>query len=519
MNAPVSYALPRTVPAVGSLVVVCRILTLALSLLVLVLGDVGAASSRETLILYTALLLAYLSVEVRNVARTQPVRWLAHPTVLASLMTFGMGFGFTNVIYLNDLFTNSIYPIFETRQEAFRWMNTAMGYVLAAAVLMWTGSDSGVARRITGRLDRSLLLARWLRPTFDVRWGLVWVAVGLSIAARLVKISLGLFGYSGSRSRIYELAAIREYLNVFESLGLLALVLVSIRAFSRERIRPLDTLLLLLLIALEVGFGAMSGFKGATTLPVVIAAFSFYLCRGRVSWVGAGLVMLALFMAYQVVEPFRKLASSEGAISNTDVGSIAGAVESVVRGTDDTGLDLTAEDTFYRIMERQNFLVFSARAIKLSHDGVPESAGGIPTPKFAKTLVLSPVYAVVPRLLWRDKPIQEMGLWFNYALGFGYENAVGMGSIGYLYLAGGLFAICAVFFLIGIVQSVLFEAFFKRGGGGLLVFLGLVMALAMIKPFVPGLVVRVVRLVPALIALQVLLLRPPAAARAAPRTG
>ena len=236
MNAPVSYALPRTVPAVGSLVVVCRILTLALSLLVLVLGDVGAASSRETLILYTALLLAYLSVEVRNVARTQPVRWLAHPTVLASLMTFGMGFGFTNVIYLNDLFTNSIYPIFETRQEAFRWMNTAMGYVLAAAVLMWTGSDSGVARRITGRLDRSLLLARWLRPTFDVRWGLVWVAVGLSIAARLVKISLGLFGYSGSRSRIYELAAIREYLNVFESLGLLALVLVSIRAFSRERI-------------------------------------------------------------------------------------------------------------------------------------------------------------------------------------------------------------------------------------------------------------------------------------------
>src|SRR5207244_2606393 len=125
------------------------------------------------------------------------------------------------------------------------------------------------------------------------------------LAARLLEIKLGVFGYSSTYDQLIDAANYREYLSMAASLGDVALVAAAMQCFAAVRSRLPDRLLVWLIVGYEVCFGFLSGFKSAVIMPFIIVAVVYYSQRKRFPrWLVPSLA-LGLVVAYGVIEPFR----------------------------------------------------------------------------------------------------------------------------------------------------------------------------------------------------------------------
>ena len=164
---------------------------------------------RTTFILLTLLLLFYLALEISRVRRLHPERWLINPAVVCSLMTFVLGFGMSNLLYfLPETLT-------ESTQEVTASMNKMMLLVMIGALAMWLGYWSPLAARLTvlGPLVR---FHTWIFK-FDAEpkaWVLPLLVL-VSLVSRLIRIRLGIFGYSSNYERLIEANSYSQYLLFF----------------------------------------------------------------------------------------------------------------------------------------------------------------------------------------------------------------------------------------------------------------------------------------------------------------
>ena len=92
------------------------------------------------------------------------------------------------------------------------------------------------------------------------------------------------------------------------------------------------------------------------------------------------------------------------------------------------------------------------------------------TPKFLNSILISPITAIVPRIIWNNKPTNLEGAWAaNILQKYHCEKhniicgpAVGsssMSSFLYLYFAGGIFIVFLFYFFLGILQNIIFNLF------------------------------------------------------------
>ena len=71
--------------------------------------------------------------------------------------------------------------------------------------------------------------------------------------------------------------------------------------------------------------------------------------------------------------------------------------------------------------------------------------------------MISPITAIVPRFLWKDKPINIEGGWFTKIVKGHKIGSTAMTSFLYLFFAGGYLMVFLFYFFIGIIQNIFFK--------------------------------------------------------------
>lgn len=429
----------------------------------------GIFGDRIDFLLLSGVFMAYVLTEIFVFARQRRGPWLLNPPVLTTLYVFFLGYGLTNFLYLIPGFEyNALRNLVASQYE---WLSYSVFCAMLGAFAMWIGFGFSFGASL-GRGLRGFLLSRnVLRAQFQPRWSVVVSLVMLSFAARVIQWQLQIYGVLAATQGVAP-PAYNQYLIMARNLGLIALLVTSITYFSS---RPGSFKLRLLVIGLvlhECAWGLLAADKTLILLPIVMVGLCHYALRGRIpkSWVVGGLI--ALVVAFLVAQPLRRAGFDEGTIG---IGAVTAATTAIAIDQWNAGSDAVGADLGTSVSERLSFTGRTALGIWFRDEG---AEGREPPVNMIMLLVTSPVAAILPRTLWPSKPSgSEFGNWvYTEVLGRNPTSTtrVGMGPVGYLYLAGGELVIVLAFLVLGVAHRVIWTAFFERRAGGLLIFLGLI---------------------------------------------
>lgn len=480
---------------------------LPLALLVAVIGllltqlrGAGVLSSRSVFFALSLLTLVYLGLEIRRLRLVHPDRWLLNPVVLCSFVTFVLGYGMTNVLFL---IPNEQLALVGFVPEVTPAMAMVMWLVLLGAVAMWWGYWSPFAARLCSPAAAHSFKRRFL-PRSDTPRPFALIGLfAVALTARLVQIQLGVYGYSSTYDRLIELGSVTQYLAMGSGLGKLALVLSALQFFRCPSSRAARNWFYGLL-AVEVLFGFMSGFKSAVVIPFIIVAICQYTQTSRFSkyWIILGLV--GVVAAYAVIEPFRQEKNNSTTFQGTSLVSIVSTMISA-SGTS-VGDKAEQAGTLLSVSSRLNQSYIGSFGIEFSDRNLSLPAG---SPNFLGDLFLAPLHAWIPRLIWDAKSLGNLGLWYTQVvMGMDHLSSTAMGPFTYLYFAGGFIAVFLGFFFIGIVQRSLF--FLLNPGvsmAGSVIFLAMLNTIVSIDSSFNGILISLFREIPLLIGLQFFLFR------------
>lgn len=476
-----------------------RALALFLALLIYALLTMDLIANSQSLVAYTLLLLGYLYVEIKNLwVRERGLFWI-NPVILASIFTFAIAFGVTNVLYF---LPGGMLGLVGVEPVSTRWMSQLMLLVILAACAMWVGYSSGAGRNLGRSLQRSHTLRRWMRRSPRVNKPALYICLAISLVAQLVAIKLGVFGYSSTYDQLIAGAAYREYLSMAESLGKLALVGVAMRCFAPSHGTLSDRLLLWAVLGYEVFFGFLSGFKSAAILPFVIVGIVYYSQRNRFPRWLIPVVAVAVIAAYAVIEPFRVNRNEDAGFLGTNLGSIVVAMTGTTGTASGGGVGERAP-VWLSLLARHNLTYTASLGIEYAANN--ELGEG--SPAFFGDIIAAPAHALIPRLLWDSKSLQNIGLWYtNQVIGLEIYSSTAMSPITYLNFAGGPLAVILGFLTVGVLQRGLFDGLRYFGSGGLIVLFGLLGTLAIIDSAFNTFFVGIIRFLPILVITQYVLL-------------
>ena len=464
-------------------------------------------------------LLIFLLYQSSKIFREDPKRAFLHPAVLASALHFGRTYLLPNTRFFDPSGFSYISGTltFVTRRT-YEVLSMAMWAVLLAAIGMWIGYRSAPSIALGERAGAWLRRRRVIRTTARINFAVVALLILLSLAAFLVSVRLGVFGYSAEAQSLTETNAIRGWLYVASNGGSLSLLVLAV-AVHTERFRRNALILALFVLVLiwQVVLGFLSGFKSQVVIPALIVAVVRYAMTRRlpIFWLVLGALMLGA--AFQVVDSFRTARHADGSFDATSVKSIAGTV---VRAASDEAGTARRDDSraprWYRFVGRSDLFTYTSEAIAFeqAHDGLPRGA-----PNFAKSLYMAPINAYVPRVLWPEKESMQFGRWFYVrVLGRSKRShtAVAMGPVGFLNFAGGFWMVLFGFTFIGMLQRIVWESFKDNGVGGLIAYLSMVAGLAMFPSNLGGFLAGFLRTLPFILIAQYFVLRSEPHVRSAP---
>lgn len=477
-----------------------RTLVVCLALLIYVGLSIDLITNSQGLTAYSLLLLGYLYVEAKNLRACEPHLFWINPVVLASIFTFVMAFGVTNVLFF---LPEDVLVLVGLQPIVTPWMNQLMLLVVLGAISMWVGYSSGMGRSMGRRLQRSRMLRKWITPSLRINKPALFACLAISLIAKLWAIKLGIYGYSSTYDQLIAGASYTQYFYLADSLGKLAMVGVALQCFATPHPSLLDRQLLWLVLSYEVAFGFFSGFKSAVVMPFIIVGFVYYSRHNRFPRWLIPAVVVGLMVAYAVIEPFRVARNADTGFVGTNLGSIASTMISASSISADDGGERTS--TTLSIFARSNLAYVASLGIEYAANNNELPAG---SPAFLGDIILAPAHALIPRFLWGSKSLQNIGLWYtNQVIGLDFYSSTGMSAFTYLNFAGGPMAVILGFLLVGIFQRGLFDGLRHFGGGGLIVLFGLLGTLINIDSAFNSFFISLIRFLPILVVLQYVLLR------------
>ena len=478
----------------------------ALSLVVLAVGAYAKASDEASdtgvpfaFPVLCLTVLTYAVLQVLLVRRHHHELWLVNPAVQSALFLHLLPTTSALVLpFLPEALQTGVGfdPLTDQWAVRYEWLN------LVGAVALWTGYWSGVAHAIARAVASSTLLHRLIRPGLSLNVGAAFALVLVSSGFRLLTIRLGLYGYSASPERRELAEAYSQYLAMAGDLGKVVLVAVSLATFQGTvRKWPMIALLVT-----ETVFGVLSGFKSAVLLPSLIVGLAAYGIRGRLPAILMPSIGVGIFVAYALIQPFREARFKEFEFDETSVSSIvdtfvASRDSAYAQSEPDGPVAKTTASLFVRVSD----VATAANGIEFAErwEVLPEGS-----PDFLKDILLSPLYSVVPRLLWEGKPINDVGVWYTQVvMGEGSTSSTAMYPVTYLNFAGGSVAVVLGFLVVGVMQSALFRGISAHRGAALFLAVCLISSLGHVDSVYYTFFISLIRNLPLLVALQWLLFR------------
>lgn len=455
------------------------------------LYDMGSLGEEFTFIVLTLLLLIFLATQVGCLRRLHPQSWVLNPVVLASLMTFVMGYGASNFLFFVPV------PVLQLDLLGLVQVVTApmvkhMALALVAALAMWAGYWSPVAASISVWPSVVRFQADFLRRSSQMPALALPAMAAVATGARLLQIQLGVFGYSAtSYVHLIEAGAYTQYLALGSAVGKGALILSALQYYSDQRNLSARNWLYVLL-ALEVGWGVLSGFKSAMAMPFVIVLSCQYLASGRTDKRWFMYIVVSLVAAYAVIEPFRAVRNSDSSFTGTSISQIA----STMAGARDVDLESSRDEVskLLSYASRSNLTRIGSFGVEFADTNHLYEDD----PLFLENILLAPLHAWIPRFIWASKPLGNIGLWYNQVvMGMSHFSSTAMGPVTYLYFGGGGIAVFLGFFFMGCVQRALFFLLLPwQSIPGACVFLGMLGTISTIDSAFDGILVSLCRDLP-----------------------
>lgn len=413
--------------------------------------------------------------------------WIINPLFTSLIIVFGLNCGvLSNFLFLQDgQFLISTYEL--GLDSDMYWYKIAMFNIGLALVGMFMGNSSIVGywlHGVTKQLISRMLTFTGINENLQLSGSrAVWVIGSISVI-RLWQIVQGTYGRLVSRTVLESdfYRATIQYFNILNGASIFALFVVAYLFFTNKIGRPI----FLAALGVELFWGFLAGARGTFLAPIAVVAAASYFAVGKLRFSQALPFLVGLFIAMTVVIPFKNFYSRYGAdidltsISNiitrfydyylTEENLLEEAVSS--KETSITDQDSTLP-WYYTLFYHVNYSTEVAASIRYNDlYGLPSDS-----PDFLGDIVLGPVYAVVPRILWPSKPVHTHGLWFrenilNYQVSADNTTSIAMTAISYLYFTGGSLAVFVGFLFVGAVQKSFFLFLGRKNGLiGLVVFL------------------------------------------------
>lgn len=509
-TAPLAYRRPRREGAVG--IARAGVTLLFLGTVAAGIASLGSGVSNSGLLFHFLIwgFAIYLWWECLSYLRRADAFGLLAPPFLASVMHFYLAYVLPSTATLGDPWILDQFGAYLTSQAD--QFNQTVFYLSLSAFCMWRGyaATRPLAAKLRRRLQSTTLLRRQIEPALLPVLGLQLLYFAMVAFA----ISRGVFGFASTLEARQNNLAILDFISLGLQAGSLSLFLLLTYVFQRSAAgRPVRGLAVIggILICMHLVVGGISGFKSQMVMPFVMLTFAKFVATRRISLASLFGVVLALFVAYQLIEPYRAYLHRNALSGSSDAGSLIDALQKSQEQLD--------------LMHEVNVPLLSQMASRFDLTGVTAvgiafAANGGATAEraaaFAESLYLSPILAYAPRFLWPDKPSYASGLWFNNVVIGKTEDAstsVGMGPVTWLYIVGGTVGIAVGFFCIGFVQCLMFEGVARSGAGGLIMFLGTATTLVMLPTDVGPALTSTLRILPLAFAAQFILLRPVAPQR------
>lgn len=448
------------------------------------------------------LLFFFLFYNIKRYRKENPHNWLLNPAVLASIVTFLLGYCVTNFIYFIPGLEDEKQMFRLLGQEPLYYFNKGMNAVIIGAIAMWIGYNTKLGIKLYHFiLHFPINFKKYFRSSFLPDLKNINLLFGFAIAARLYAIYLDIYGFSQSPEKLSASVGIAYILLSFTELTSLLLLVISFAYFRNTKNFNYKFTFLIILVV-EIGFGILSGIKSAVVMPIVLSFIMYYLVNNKFH---KGFIISAfalIIVAYVIIEPFRQIRTRDATFQSSPTNIVNTMVDAyylnksrkVVYGTD---------DILISIISRNAYLLAASKSIQYKD----ERGLGPNDPDFLEKIYTLPLQAFIPRLIWANKPVEDFGKWYSVIVwGSTSTTSVAMTPFGFLYFAGGFAFIVMGFFLIGILQKTLWQ-FYLAGGGQLLVFLAMLNTVVLIDSSFNGMLVYWLRFIPVFIFLQTLILK------------
>ncbi len=456
--------------------------------------------------LAAALLALYLLAEALLYLRRTDRLGLLSPALLCLLGHFTLCYLVGISVSVFDPWTIQRFELWLPELDVSLAHMLLLAVLAAFCLLRGYAMTQPLARRLRRTVGSSALLRRDLRPQFALALGLQFVFLGLVALA----LQLGIYGMVSTAEIRAQHLDILEFLRLATAAGTLSYFLILLRYFQRRterRASPLFGGLCVLLMALHVFGGTLAGFKSLMVMPFVIAALAYFIATGRMPRAFVLLACLMLVLSYSVIEPYRAYLGRAGPESAASMSSALSALVTAIETRDDLShyTDISRTE---QIASRLDLSGMTTMAVDFVDSGglVVEQRE-----RFQESILLAPVLAYIPRAIWQNKPSFSPGVWFNQnVLGRWNDEvtSVGMGPIGFLYMTGGVVAVCLGFALWGAIGALIFDGLARSGAGGLIIFLSVANELVTIPTSFGPALTGILRMLLVAFLAQIIFLRP-----------
>jgi hypothetical protein len=309
----------------------------------------------------------------------------------------------------------------------------------------------------------------------------------VGLVAKLVMWKAGLLSYTAQTGARESLIA---YMELFVFLGNLltaAMVISAIEVFGKRSTTPFIKAIFWLSILFAAGFGAISGMKNQFLQPLIILVLIYCITKRRIPR-AAFLLPVLLVAIYPIFNAYRANLNNGYRSQANTVGGLVSVLSKTITDVANSPLSTSEQATggLDRSTNRLSLLAYV-------HDII-----GLPAPSLLngdEKVWLAPVYPLIPRFLWKDKPILNKGQRLSVALGRPDTTSSALTPIADLYMlyatpgvVVGMFTygICLQLYMNWICRRVLSERV-------LLVYLLLLLPLINLENDVVGLVAGTVQ--------------------------
>ena len=383
------------------------------------------------------------------------------PLFLASIRMFLLAYGLTIMIYYSG---GTSISDFISINDTFYYLNNVMIYASIAFISMWYFYFSKINSRLSKQIFNVITNnGRALRKYIFPKWGLLYILFIVSVLCKLYMISLGIYGVLGTYFGLDYDVSYMQIIVYFSFAGTGASMIVYLYYFKYKK----NLIQFIIFLSIDVFFSLFTGFKG----PIIVTGLSIiiviYLTQHRISKYYLIISLLFLFVAYNLVEPYRNYILNS---NNFERKSLSGIIDGFLKAQDRSYI-VDNSNILKEVVGRQNF----SRELAYLQEYNIKHGDDESDPDFIFLIVSVPFQIIIPRVLWNDKPKSDLGIAFltNKVLGLSYQSSTAFGPLGFLYMTGGITAIILGSFLIGAILR-LATLFLTSGNwGSVLVFMAI----------------------------------------------